>query len=73
MLIEYVCVYNSCLSYIQEEHTAVMNPPQSCFLLLSHTVEHTKRVEKSSLDTLLIFSELKGLVHICMYHHEGLS
>ena len=25
MLIEYVCVYNSCLSYIQEEHTAVMN------------------------------------------------
>ena len=37
------------------------------------TVEHTKRVEKSSLDTLLIFSELKGLVHICMYHHEGIS
>ena len=24
MFIEYVCVYNSCLSYIQEEHTAVI-------------------------------------------------
>ena len=43
------------------------------YLWLHSTVEHTKRVEKSSLDTLLIFSELKGLVHICMYHHEGLS
>ena len=45
----------------------------SCFVVMTATVEHTKRVEKSSLDTLLIFSELKGLVHICMYHHEGLS
>ena len=35
-----------------------------CLCVCVCTVELTKRVEKSSLDTLLIFSELKGLVHI---------
>ena len=37
------------------------------------TVFHTKTLEKSFLDDLLIFSELHDPMHICMYHHEGLS
>ena len=38
-----------------------------------YTVFHTKMLEKSFLDNLLIFSELHHPMHICMYHHEGLS
>ena len=37
------------------------------------TVFHTKTLEKSFLDDLLIFSELHDPMHICMCHHEGLS
>ena len=37
------------------------------------TVFHTKTLENTFLNTWLIFSKLSDPMHICIYHHEGLS
>ena len=42
-------------------------------LRLWATVFQAKTLEISFLDNLLIFSQLHEPMHICMYHHEGLS
>ena len=40
---------------------------------VSITVFHTKTLENTFLDTLVISSELHDPMHICIYHHDGLS